>query len=371
MKALVYRPSVPRYLLTRLGGKRTPWGWIPLRLGEVPEPEPLPGWKKARVILSGICGSDLALLWAKSSPRLAPFFSFPAVLGHEIVAEVDRTLVAVNPILTCKDRDLPPCPACARGDEALCHNTAEGSLAPGGMLGYSQDFPGGWAEIVVAREGRLYPVPPGVPKERALLAEPLAVVFRGLRAASGKGQNPVLILGAGTLGLLTLLVLRLQGHKGPVHVVARHPLQAEMAQKLGATHVHSDPWAAAQAVGARSYRAPIGPPAWRGGFSFVVDAAGTESSFDQALWTVSEGGTILLVGAPGSVRVDLSPLWFRGLTLIGTYTYSSQDFAQAVEALTLLDGAEQIVTHVFPLWEYRKALETVRSRAGLKVAFRP
>ncbi len=370
MKALVFRASPIRYLLTRSLSRRTPWAWIPLRLQEVPEPETPPGWKKARVLLSGICGSDMALLWAKSSPRLAPFFSFPAILGHEIVAEVEGTPVVVNPLLTCADRELPFCPACARGDEALCENVGEGGWAPG-MLGYSRNFPGGWGEFVVAREERLYSVPRGVPTERALLAEPLAVVLRGLRIAQPSEEDPVLVLGAGTLGLLTLLALRLRGHRASVHVVARYPLQAEMARKLGFSDVHADPWTPAQAVGARSYRAPLGPPAWRGGFPYVVDAAGTASSLDQALWTVAEGGTILLLGAPGHVHLDLSPLWFRGLHVVGTYTYSSEDFAQAVEALPSLEGAEKIVTHVFPLWEYRKALDTVRSRSGIKVAFRP
>ncbi|MBC7318883.1 zinc-binding dehydrogenase [Candidatus Bipolaricaulota bacterium] len=369
MKALVYTASIPRYLLVRALGKRTPLDLLPLRLREIPEPEPPPGWEKAKVLLSGICGSDLALLLGKSSPRLAPFFSFPAVLGHEIVAEVGGVRAAINPLLACRERDLPPCPACEKGEDALCQNVAEGNLAPG-MLGYHRDLPGGWAERLVVHPARVYPLPEDMPTERALLTEPLAVVLRGLRLVSFDPKEPVLILGAGTIGLLTVAAVRILGHHGSIAIVARHALQARLAEELGAK-VYRNAEEATKDQGSKKYRAPIGPPAWRGGFPCVVDAAGTASSVDQALWAVQEGGTVLLLGAPGRTKLDLSPLWFRGIRIVGTYTYSEKDFRQAIDVLREGKGLEKIVTHTFPLNDYRTALQTVLSRRGIKVAFRP
>ncbi|MGQ9700651.1 MAG: zinc-dependent alcohol dehydrogenase [Candidatus Bipolaricaulaceae bacterium] len=370
MKALVYTASVPRYFLVKALGKRAPLGLLPLRLREIPEPTPPPGWERGRVLLSGICGSDLALLFGKSSPRLAPFFSFPAVLGHEIVAEVGGERAAINPLLACRERGLPPCPACAQGEDALCQNVAEGEIAPG-MLGYHRDFPGGWSEKIVVHPKRVYSLPPNVPTERGLLAEPLAVVLRGLRISTPEKTAKVLILGAGTVGLLAVAALKILGHQGEIHVVAKHRIQAQMAQAFGAAAVHPTAFEAAKLVGAKNYRAPIGPPVWRGGFPFVVDAAGTETSLDQALWAVAEGDTILLLGAPGNLGIDLSPLWFRGLRIFGTYTYSETDFRQAVEMLPQAHGLEKLVTHTFPLPDFRSALKTVLTRRGIKVAFRP
>jgi Zn-dependent alcohol dehydrogenase len=95
------------------------------------------------VRLAGVCGSDLALLFGKNSPRLSPFFSFPAVLGHEILGEVDGVRVAVNPTTSCRERGLSPCDACVRGHDNLCANAAEGPLAAG-LIGYNRDLPGGW-----------------------------------------------------------------------------------------------------------------------------------------------------------------------------------------------------------------------------------
>ncbi|MGC8963170.1 MAG: zinc-dependent alcohol dehydrogenase [Candidatus Bipolaricaulaceae bacterium] len=369
MKALVYTASIPRYLLARALGKRTPLGLLPLRLAEIPAPEPPEGWEKGKVLLSGICGSDIALLLGKSSPRLAPFFSFPAVLGHEIVAEVGGVRAAINPLLACRERGLPPCWACEKGEDGLCQNVAEGKLAPG-MLGYHRDLPGGWAERIVVHPGRVHPLPPDVPNERGLLAEPLAVALRGLRLASFDPGEPVLILGAGTIGLLTAAALKFLGHRGTIEIVARHALQARFAQEFGAV-VRRSPAEALEERGAKKYPAPLGPAAWRGGFPYVVDAAGTESSLDQALWAVREGGTVLLLGAPGTVKLDFSPLWFRGIRVFGTYTYGESDFQRAVELLRDGKGLEKIVTHTFPLSDHRAALRTVLSRRGIKVAFRP
>ena len=77
MKALLYTPSLPRFFGARLLGKRFPRKLLPLRLAEVPLPE-REGFLRVRVRLSGVCGSDLALLYGKSPPSLSPFFSFPA-----------------------------------------------------------------------------------------------------------------------------------------------------------------------------------------------------------------------------------------------------------------------------------------------------
>ncbi len=375
MKALTYYPSIPRFLAARALGKRYPTAALPLRLAERPEPEPPAGWLRARVRLAGVCGSDLALLLGKNSPRLSPFFSFPAVLGHEILAEVEGQRVAVNPLLACAERGFTPCPACARGEEGLCENVAEGSLAPG-MLGYNADLPGGWGGWIVARPQRLHSIPDGVPDERAVLAEPLAVALRGLDRAFGGRDGyrfpaSILIVGAGTIGLLTLALLRALGHGGRLDVVARRPRQAELARSLGASHVHPDTAAALADLGARRYRPLLGAAVYRGGYAAVVEAAGSASSLDQAAWAAAEGGRVLLLGAAGEVRHDFSPHWFSELDWIGSYTYDAAAFGRAVDLLGQLPGLEALVGPPFALEDWRGALNAARARRFVKVVFRP
>ncbi len=375
MKSLLYFPSIPRYLAARALGKRYPSGWAPLRLSDVAEPEPPSGWVKARVRLAGVCGSDLALLFGKNSPRLSPFFSFPAVLGHEILAEVEGQRVAVNPLLACAERGLEPCPACARGEEGLCENVAAGSLAPG-MLGYNRDLPGGWSEWIVARPERLHEVASEVPDERVVLAEPLAVVLRGLRRAFLRGgtyrfPETLLVLGAGTLGLLAVRLLRELGFAGALYVAARHPLQSALARALGADRVYPNAAAAADRLGAKRYRPLLGRPVYRGGFDAVVEAAGSASSLDEAAWMTREGGRVLLLGATGEVRHDFSPHWFSELVWTGSYTYARSDFADAVEMLPALAGLERLAAPAFHLGDWPRALAAARSRRVVKAVFAP
>jgi threonine dehydrogenase-like Zn-dependent dehydrogenase len=357
MKALLYSPSLLRFLAARLLGKRFPKRLLPLSLKEVPLPE-RPGFVRVKVRLSGVCGSDLALLYGKSSPSLSPFFSFPAVLGHEILGEIDGVRVAVNPLLACVDRGLPLCERCAAGEEGLCQNVAEGGLAPG-MLGYHRDLPGGWGEWVLARPERLYLIPAGVPDERAVLSEPVAVVLRGLKKLI-PFPGEVVIVGLGTLGLLAVRLLRVLGFSGKIFVVAKYSYQVERAKAFGADEVFRSAQEALRAR-AKRYRSLIFE-GFRGGYEAVIESSGSGKGFREALNLTQEGGRVLLLGAPGVELVDLSPFWFKEVELEGSYTYTPREFQEAVGMLLHLAGLESLVGGIFPLEAYRDALSS-RSKA--------
>ncbi len=392
MRGLLFTPSIPRYVAAKLLGKRYPARALSLQLVSLPEPDRPQGFERLKVRLSGICGSDLALLYGKQAPTLSGMFSFPAVLGHEIVAELGGVRVAVNPVLACLERGLPDCPACQRGDDHLCFNVAEGNYAPG-MIGFCRDLGGGWAQRMVAHRERIFPVDEQVPDERAVLTEPAAVVLHGLRQTWGRGRaqcghkqspeggpNPadgldwparILVIGAGTIGLLTIKMLRVLGYGGPLYAVARHPRQAELAKQLGANHIFPTTQAAQEAVGARRYRGILRATSWRGGFEGVVEASGSPRGLQEASWAVREGGQVLLLGAPAAAFHDFSPYWFREIGLIGSYTYSWDDFAQTVKLLPEMKGAEAIVTHQFSLDAWPEAIKTAAARRGVKVVFKP
>ncbi|WP_018465124.1 zinc-dependent alcohol dehydrogenase [Calidithermus timidus] len=371
MKALTYWPSIPRFLMARVLGKRYPVRLLPLRLDHLPEPEPRPGFEQLRVRLSGICGSDLALLYGKNSPALSPFFSFPAVLGHEIVAELGGVRVVVNPLLSCLERNLPPCPACGRGDDHLCQNVCEGNLSPG-MVGFCRDLAGGWAERILVHRGRIHPLPEDIADRRAVLAEPLAVVLRGIqRSLATNWPREILVIGAGTIGLLAIKTIRLLGFAGPLHAVVRRARQAELARALGATHLHPSTTAAQAFAGAKRYRGVFNSTSWRGGFAAVVEASGNPSALQEASWAVEEGGRVLLLGAPGQALHDFSPYWFRDIRLFGSYTYNREEFAQAVQLLPQAEGIEALVGPPYALEAWPQAIEAASHRKGVKVVFKP
>ncbi|MER3555636.1 MAG: alcohol dehydrogenase [Meiothermus sp.] len=371
MQALVFRPSIPRYVASRLLGKRYPARALPLRLVAMPEPERRDGFERLKVRLTGICGSDLALLYGKNSPSLSPMFSFPAVLGHEILAELGGVRVVVNPILSCLERGLPDCPACARGDDHLCHNVAEGNFSAG-MIGFCADLPGGWSQRIAVHRERVFPVSESVPDERAVLAEPMAVAVHGIQTSLAKSwPKEILVIGAGTIGLVTVKALRVMGFSGTLHVVARRTKQADLARALGADRIHPSTQAAQQAKGAKRYKGILGAVAWRGGFEAVVEASGSAQGLQEASWAVLEGGRVLLLGAPGAALYDFSPHWFREIKLFGSYCYSWDNFAQTVKMLPEADGLEALVSEKFPLTAWSEALRAASSKKGAKVVFQP
>jgi threonine dehydrogenase-like Zn-dependent dehydrogenase len=162
-------------------------------LRDVEEPKPGPGEVVLRVRSCGICGSDLHYYHGG--------FPAPAVCpGHEISGDVvavgpecDATAigdrVAVEPLVVCRQ-----CPACRTGNHQLCRQLQ--------ILGTMLD--GGFAEFLRVPAYTLFPIPAAVDEEVGALAEPLAVGVHAMRLAGVAGGDRVLILGGGTIGLLSI-----------------------------------------------------------------------------------------------------------------------------------------------------------------------
>ena len=402
MKALVYRLSLPRVILAKLFARRWPWLVYgpagPVRYADCPDPAPRgDDWAVVTPRLAGLCGSDIGVIAAHTSPAASPFSSFPAVLGHEVVGVIAHagnkvpwpsgTRVVVDPSISCTMRELPPCPQCRRGFPYLCQRCTDGALSPGFLVGYCRDLPGGWSQKMIAHATQLHPVPDGMPDERAVLVEPLAVATHGiLRRPPARGAR-VLVIGAGTIGLCTVAALRLLGHEAHVTVAARHGIQARLAQALGASRVVSpaDLGRAAREAGARAFRPLIGREVYRGGFDVVYDCVGTRRSLDDALRLAREGGTVVLLGGAGEIpKTDWTFVWMRELEIVGAVGYGLEQvggrtvhtFDLVLEALADHPDlpVERMVTHRFPLHRYRDALKAAldrRASGAIKIVFTP
>ncbi|MBI4497123.1 MAG: alcohol dehydrogenase catalytic domain-containing protein [Chloroflexi bacterium] len=392
VQSLCYRLSVPTYLAARAADRWFPGvlasGWVPGLTAIRTERHPLPGpeWLRLRPLLCGICGSDLAVLTGRSSPALSPFVSFPAVLGHEIVAQVSEVgaavpgvqpgdRVVVDPFISCTVRGLDPCPSCCRGEPSLCTHAAEGALAPGMLIGYCRDLPGGWSEEMVAHRTQLFRVPPTVPDPLAVLIEPLSVGLHAVLKLPPATGSRVLILGGGTVGLCVLAALRLLARPCHVTVVARYPFQAHLASTLGADGVvlegpgagRSVGDAAVQRAGARVYQPLRGRPVYAGGFDWVYDCVGSPDSLDGSLRVAGPRGRVVLVGCAGEIpRLDWSFVWARELHITGSYGYGREPSLEGgphtfAVALRLVEEhpsypLADLVTHRFPLARWREAI---------------
>ena len=375
MKALVYERSLPRFAAARLAsalasGSGSKVG--PLHLTDVEEPAlPGPGWHRVRPRLAGICGSDLATVDARSSRWFEPIVSFPFVPGHEVVGDLDDgTRVVLEPVLACAARGIaPPCDGCARGDNGNCERIAFGCLEPGLQTGYCSDTGGGWSAALVAHDSQLHAVPEAMSDEAAVMVEPAACAVHAVASTAVPEGAVVAVLGAGTLGLCTVAALRRLALPGSVIAGAKHAVQRRLAADLGADVV-AEPDGVARAV-RRQTRSLAVEGRLTGGADVVMDCVGSEDSLAEALAVVRPRGTVVLVGMPGSVRVDLTPLWQREVRLVGSYAYRHDTFATAFE-LVADARLERLVSAVYPLERWREALDHAAAagrRGAVKIAF--
>jgi threonine dehydrogenase-like Zn-dependent dehydrogenase len=372
MLALRYTPSLPRYLAARAGA---PAGGGSLALEEVRPPR-LPGrdWLPVRPRLSGICGSDQSMLSGHASLHLGSLTSGPFVPGHEVVGEITAgprrgERVVVQPALGCAVRGIdPPCPECAEGLPALCRNVVDGTISAGLQTGYCRDVGGGWSEGLVAHESQLHSVPDDLPDEDAVLVEPLACALHAAAIADPQPGHRVAVVGAGTIGLLTVAALRAHAPAATVLCAAKHPAQEAAARRFGADHacrVGNLAAEGARVTGARRLVGHGGRELLLGGFDRVLECVGSGAALQAAVALCRPRGRVVLVGMPGALHADLAPAWLRELELRGAYGYGADTFAQAMELARRLRPG-RLIDRGWPLQSYRRALsEAPRgARAG-------
>ena len=384
MKALLFERNVAKYAAAAVAGRLVPGKGAavgPISLQDIDEPDlPGAGWVRIRPRLSGICGSDLATIDGHSSRYFEPIVSFPFVPGHEVVGDLDDGTqpgqrVVVVPILTCVVRGIDPvCGQCAAGHANRCERIAFGHLEPGLQTGFCESTGGAWSISFVAHESQLVTVPDALTDEEAVLIEPTACAVHAARSvvaiSSAAGPNDTVVIGAGTLGLLTVAALRAVEHSGTILVAAKHPAQRELARSLGANQVVA-PNELHRTVRARAGAMVVGDQLTTGA-STVVDCVGSDDSLAQALSIVAPGGEVVLLGMPGlRTSVDLTPLWHRETSLRGCYAYTADDFATAT-ALVATADLGRLVTATYPLSRYRDAIDHAANAGGrgaVKIAF--
>jgi threonine dehydrogenase-like Zn-dependent dehydrogenase len=373
MKALLFSRKPVKFAAAMVAGRLAPGSGArvgPLALRDIDPPElPGPGWVRVRPRLAGICGSDLATIDGTSSRWFEPIVSFPFTPGHEVVGQLDDgTRVIVVPVLSCVARGIDPvCAACAEGRINHCERIGYGQLEPGLQCGFCETTGGGWSTLMVAHEQQLVMVPDDLSDEAAVLVEPTSCA---VHAAAQVTAGSAAVIGAGTLGLLTIAALRHGRPDIDIIATAKHPHQRTLATEMGADTVVA-PSELERAVRARSGSMRLDNGQLSGGIAAVVDCVGSAESIAQALRITAPGGTIHAVGMPGVTTVDLTPLWQREVALRGAYAYQRADFDTAIDLIRSLDLG-RLVSATYPLRRYEDAIAhaaAAGARGAVKIAF--
>lgn len=393
MKALEISRKVGKFAAARLISPLSTAGaakFGPLSLVKMDPPvlPQAPGWMRIRPRLTGICGSDLALVEGHASTYFDDWVSFPFVPGHEIVADSeDGQRYVLEPVLGHAARGLPlPFPDAAPGDGDDYAHLVGGHLKPGIQIGFCQSTGGGWATELIAHESQLHVLPDALPDEQALLIEPAAggihaalAVWPHIKAAREKGETPVVaVLGGGTMGLCSVAGLRRYLPDVRIIVGARYAHQQSLARQLGA-----DVAVPATEL-ARAVRREVGCHVvgdyLSGGSHATIDGVGSSESIADCLRFTRPRGRIVMLGMPAQVSVDLTGLWHRETIISGAYTYGTESmpdgsrrrtFDLAIETASA-SGLDRLLSATYRLEDFQDALAHAAhagQRGAVKIAF--
>ncbi len=282
----------------------------------VERPEPGPQDALVRMSVSGVCGSDTHAVHGRH-----PFISLPYHPGHEVVGVVEATgnevttvvpgqRVTVEPTLPCGR-----CKMCTTERSNLCEELQFFGC------GWAQ---GGMADYFTIPADRLHAVPDNLDDHTAALIEPLSTPIHAVRLAGSLAGKSVVILGAGTIGLLLLAVVRANGAKRIV-VTDVLPAKRERALSLGADDVAD----AAAEDAAQQVRRALGESA-----DVVFDCVAIQPTIAQAVSLASKGGTVVVVGvAARDVTIPLPIIQDHQIRIQGSATYVSDDYDEAIRLL--------------------------------------
>jgi len=301
-------------------------------LREVPVPRRPAGYALLRLLVAGICNTDLELQRG--------YYGFIGTPGHEFVAEVveadtpalcgRRVVGEINLACAC-------CEWCRRGLGRHCPQRR--------VLGIVNQ-PGAFEEFFVLPERNLHVLPDTLPLERAVFAEPLAAAFEILDQVPIRPCAPVAVLGDGKLGLLISMLLAAHGFA--VRQFGRHAEKLRLAERAGvAVELCSGPLPVAQ-------------------YDWVVEATGNPEGLAAAISLVRPRGTVILKSTVhGTVALNTAPVIVQEITLVGSRC------GRMEAALPLLERGlipvEEMVAARYPLAQAPQAFQHAAARGALKI----
>src|SRR5437773_89835 len=319
-----------------------------LTVAEAADPAPGHGELVVKVGMCGICGTDVNIADGEFPPT-----PYPIIPGHEFAGQVaargegvpdgwrEGERVAVDRSLCCGY-----CPACHSGRGNLCAN----------WNAIGDTVNGAFAEYVTVPAANAYSLPDSVDDQQGALIEPLSCAVHGLRRIGSVLGEDVLLIGAGTMGLLLLQLLNRAGARS-VTVVDRKAARLEVAKAVGAANVAGDVTEADRST-----------------FGVAVDATGVPAAIEAAFAGLARGGRLLIFGvASADVAVSLSPfrIYNDEITVLGSMAVLNSFGAAADLMAAGAVATGPMLGPPFALDQFPDALARVRRGDRIKIQVAP
>lgn len=340
------------------------YGINDIRYEDIEEPKLKEGYVKIKVMISGICGSDI--------PRVlqGKCHSFPQVLGHEfsgVICDIGNKVkrlaigdhVVGAPLVPCMK-----CNDCKSGNYSLCKNYS--------FIGSRQQ--GSFAEYVVVPEINAVKIDKSIPFEKAAMFEPATVALHGVFLNDYHDNHTVLILGCGTIGLFTLQWCRIMG-ASKIVVIGRNKERLELAMKMGADEVYStlDEDFQEKCISSNTEL-----------FDYVFESAGSISTMKLSFKLAANKSKICFIGTPKENLVFTPELWenlnrkefnLTGSWMSYSYPFPGREWEMTADNLSngRLKIHEDMIYKIYPLEQIKEAFDNylndscVKGRILLKI----
>lgn len=302
----------------------------------------------------GICGSDVHYL---THGRIGNFIvTKPMIIGHEaagVVAKIGKTVkhlqvgdrVAIEPGVPCRI-----CDHCKNGKYNLCADIVFCATPP---------YDGNLSRYYAQAADFCYKLPDHVTMEEGALLEPLSVGVHACRRAGVGLGSTVLILGAGPIGLSTLLSAKAMG-AGKILIVDLVQSRLDVAKELGATHTMQIQLTTSEADNIKAVHKALGVEPDKS-----IECSGAQPNTRLALLATQSGGCVVLVGMGAAEQtLPLTDALVREVDIRGVFRYCNDYPAALALVASGQVNAKRLITHHFDITETDKAFETARHGLG-------
>ncbi len=326
---------------------------VGLTMTDVPVPEIGPNDVLIKIRKTAICGTDIHIWkWDEWAQKTIPV---PMAVGHEYVGTIaafgqevrgfeigDR--VSGEGHITCGI-----CRNCRAGRRHLCRNT----------VGVGVNRAGAFAEYVALPAFNAFKIPDDISDDLASIFDPFGNATHTALSFNLVGED-VLITGAGPIGIMAVAIAR---HVGARYIVVTdvNPYRLDLARKMGATRAVN--------ASVESLTDVMAELKMTEGFDVGLEMSGVPSAFQSMLAAMNHGGKVALLGIPpADTAIDWNQVIFKGLEIKGVY--GREMFETWYKMLAMLQSGldlSPIITHHFPVAEFKTGFETMLSGASGKV----
>lgn len=315
------------------------------------KPEAKKGISVVKVLLSGICGTDIEILSGLTG-------NFGVIPGHEIMGLIDEaapdsSFQKGDRVIVDMHAACGKCHHCQSGDVALCD----------GMRALGHQINGGFAEFVAVPESSLILLPPDISDEMgALITDPLGTSFHAIHRLGIRRDDVVAVFGLGAVGQLAVSLIR-SLEAIPI-AVDLNEKRLEFSRIFGA-EILMNP-------GRADVKSEISRITGGRGLDKAVQCTSSGRSVDLSLQCLGKKGRLCQVGCcPDLSLGNYGTLMLNEIEIIGSRFFNRNELPQIFEYARKNPGLTAVVTHKFGLADFLSAIRAAMSGLGVKIFISP